>query len=271
MKASLDPLGVAIRESRDSVDNPMSTPLIVGTDVTGSMGKLAEDIAKGSVGTLFNEVFARKPITDPHVMFMAIGDAYSDRAPLQVSQFEADNRIVDQLTDIFIEGGGGGGGCESYNLAWYFAGMHISHDSFEKRGKKGYLFTVGDEDCHKSLTANAIKNFFGDDVTEDYTNESLLAMAQKTFHVFHLVVEQSGYGLTYLPSWRKLLGQNALILSDYTKISEVIVSAMQVIEGASVADVTKSWSGDTSIAVATAIKDLVPSKGGKSLTVKRFS
>ena len=271
MKPSLDPKGVAVRESRDSVDNPLSTPLIVGTDVTGSMGHLAELIAKGSVGTLFNEVFARKPITNPHVMFMAIGDAYSDSAPLQVSQFEADNRIVDQLTDQYLEGGGGGGGSESYNLAWYFAGLHTSHDSFEKRGKKGYLFTIGDENCHPSLTRDAIKRIFGDDVQEDYSNEMLLKLAQKSYHVFHLVVEESGYGLAYLSAWKKLLGQNALVLSDCTKISEVIVSTMQVIEGESVANVTKSWSGDTSIAVANAIRDLTPAKNAKTSAVKRFT
>ena len=83
MKKNLDPKGVKIRESRDSVDNPNSTPIIVATDVTGSMGILADKIAREGLGTLFAAILARKPVTNPHMMFMAIGDVWCDQAPLQ--------------------------------------------------------------------------------------------------------------------------------------------------------------------------------------------
>src|SRR5687767_31569 len=106
--ANLNPKGVKVRESRDSADNPQSTPIIVAIDVTGSMGIIADVLAREGLGTLFKEILDRKPITDPHLMFMAVGDANCDSAPLQVSQFEADNRIVEQLTQIFLEHGGGG-------------------------------------------------------------------------------------------------------------------------------------------------------------------
>lgn len=106
MNKNLNPHGVKIRESRDSADNPNSTPLIVGLDVTGSMGIIADVIAREGLGTLFTGILERKPITDPHVMFMAIGDANCDQAPLQVSQFEADKRIIEQLTQIYLEHGG---------------------------------------------------------------------------------------------------------------------------------------------------------------------
>lgn len=140
---NLDPKGVKVRESRDSADNPKSTPLIVGIDVTGSMGIIADALAREGLGTLFTGVLDRQPITDPHVMFMGIGDANCDSAPLQVSQFEADKRIIEQLTQLYIEYGGGRNNFESYNFPWYFAALHTVHDSMEKRGKRGYLFTVG--------------------------------------------------------------------------------------------------------------------------------
>ena len=114
----LDPKGVAVHESRDSADNPNATPVIVGLDVTGSMGMIAHTMAQKGLGVLFQEILDRKPISDPHIMFMGIGDAASDRAPLQVSQFEADDRIIEQLTKLWVEGSGGGNDSESYNLPW---------------------------------------------------------------------------------------------------------------------------------------------------------
>lgn len=260
----LNPLGVAVRESRDSTDNPNSHAAIIGIDVTGSMGFLAEKIAKHGLGTLFKEILARKPITDPHLMFMAIGDAHGDRVPLQVSQFEADNRIVDQLTDIYIEGNGGGNHSESYHLPWYFAAMHTSIDCLEKRGKKGYLFTIGDEGVPPSLTREQISRVCGDTVERDYTTLELLTLAQRMYHVFHIVVEEGSYGDRFLPAWRALLGERALLLSDHTKLAEVIVSTMQIIEGADANAVADSWDGSTAVVVRKATGALVSTGGVQS-------
>ena len=86
-------------------------------------------------------------------MAMAIGDAECDRAPLQVTQFEADIRLADQLRELWIEGGGGGNRGESYHLPWAFAAMRTSTDCFERRGRKGYLFTIGDEPILPGISA----------------------------------------------------------------------------------------------------------------------
>lgn len=254
----LDPKGVPVRESRDSVEHPASTAIAVFLDVTGSMGMIAENIAKKGLGVLFQEILDRKPVTDPQLMFGAIGDVYCDSAPLQVSQFESDNRIIEQLTGIYLEGGGGGNSTESYDLPWYFASMHTDTDCFGKRGKKGYLFTVGDEESPAGVTAAQLKEFLGDEASEDMTAESLLAMAERTWNCFHIIIEEGSHCRVagrdkVLHSWQELMGQHAIPLSDHTKLSETIISLIQVTEGADKDKVVKSWDGSTSVVVKAAL------------------
>lgn len=260
----LNPKGVKLRESRDSTDNPNSTPVIVGIDVTGSMGMIADVLARKGLGTLFTTILDRKPITDPHVMFMGIGDANCDRAPLQVSQFEADNRIVEQLTKIYIEHGGGGNNFESYNLPWYFAARHTEHDSLIKRGKRGYLFTVGDEEAPRDLTSAQIEEFIGDH-GENVPTKAILHEVQRMYDVYHIIIEEGDYARRALDkvmsTWTSLLGQRAIRLSDHTKLAETIVSAIEVAEGRDAKTVTNSWGN----AVYEAVKDLPKGRTTKLL------
>jgi len=262
----LDPKGIKLRESRDSADNPNSTPLIVAIDVTGSMGMIADVLAREGLGTLFTAILDRKPITDPHVMFMAIGDANFDRAPLQVSQFEADNRIVEQLTQIFIEHGGGGNNFESYNLPWYFAANHTEHDSMIKRGKRGYLFTVGDEEAPKALTKDQIKTVIGDDIEREMSPAEMLAEVQRSYDVFHIVIEEGQHAHAHLgavmSTWTTLLGQHVIRLADHKKLAETIVSAIEVVEGRDAKAVTSKWGR----VVFDAVKALPRSRTPRLLT-----
>lgn len=260
MNKNLDPKGVKVRESRDSTDNPESTPLIVALDVTGSMGIIADNLAREGIGTLFKEILSRKPITDPHLMFMAVGDANYDRAPLQVSQFEADNRIVEQLTQIFLEYGGGGNRFESYNLPWYFAANHTITDSLIKRGKRGYLFTIGDEEAPRNLTADQIEKITGDTPERVGSSAEMLREAQRGWDVFHVIIKEGDYAKQYFNevarSWTQLLGQHVIALDDYTKISETIVSAIEVAEGRDARLVTAAFGNS----VYDAVKHLPRSK-----------
>jgi len=257
----MDPLGVITRESRDSDSHLESNAIIVALDVTASMGHIPETMVKDNLGVLVNEILDRKPVNDPQIMFMGVGDAYCDRAPLQVGQFESDITMTHWLEKIYLEYGGGGNGGESYMLPWYFAGMHTSIDCFEKRKKKGYLFTIGDENFHPSLTKEQIKQFCGDDVERDMTAQELLTLAERTFNVYHLMVTESmSCTQPIQDNWRKLLGERAIKLDDHKCLSEVIVSILQVNSGMDVDDVIKTWTGDTSLVVANAIKDIAKTK-----------
>jgi hypothetical protein len=266
-----------LRESRDSADNPASNALIVALDVTGSMGIIPDYMVREGLKTLFTEVYSRRPVSDPHIMLMGVGDvAARDTAPLQVSQFEADIRIADQLTNLYLEGGGGRNSSESYTLPWYFAGLHTAIDCFEKRGRKGYLFTLGDEEPPEVLLRQEIERVIGP-AQADLTTQQLLELASRQYHVFHIMVQQGSHYQLHGPQvkakWRALLGQRALPLSDYTRLAEVIVSTIEVVEGADAERVAASWSGETALVVRNAVGGLVPAKPRGSIPntgVQRF-
>jgi hypothetical protein len=268
-----DPAKIKVRESRDSVDNPLSTPIMVATDVTGSMGILAEVLVRDKLNVLASEIYDRKPVTDPHIMMMAVGDAYCDRAPLQCTQFEADIRLADQTKRLFIEHGGGGNNGESYALPHLFAAFKTETDSMAKRGKKGYLFTVGDEPILPAVTKDQAKRFLGIDFESDISAADCIALASRSFEIFHVVIREGyakGSNLDHvLRTWQPLLPERVMVLEDHTKIAETIVSAIQVHEGIDKSAVAGSWSGKTSIVVADAIRGL-SKRGGQGSGVVRF-
>lgn len=261
MASELNPYGIKGRESCDSDDNPRSTALIVGLDVTGSMGMIADTMARTGLNTLLTEVYTRKPISDPHVMCMGIGDVEAgDSAPLQITQFEADLRIATQLEKLYLEHGGGGNHYESYMLPWYFAAHHTTIDCFEKRGLKGYLFTIGDEQPTPYLQKDDIKRVLGYAPQEDVDRDALLTLVSRKWEVFHVMVAEGSHARNYpdrvRKEWTDLLGQRALWLKDHTKLAEVIVSAIQIVEGARADDVVASWDGSTSMVVRDAVAGL---------------
>lgn len=261
LKADLDPKKIAFRESCDSDVNPNSTPVILAFDVTGSMGSIAYEMAREGIKTTIEEILNRKPVSDPHIMVMGVGDAAYDDAPLQVSQFEADTKIIDQLSQIYVEQGGGGNNYESYNLPWYFAATKTKIDCV-KRGKKGILFTMGDEEPPPVLKREHVKKFIGDDIQGDIKSEDLLALVGLNYDVFHLVIEEGSHARSrgadkVAADWNAVLGQGRVIrVKDHTKIPEIIVSTLQVHAGENADDVAKSWDGTTAVAVAHAVKGM---------------
>jgi len=232
--ADYDPTKIKIRESRDSDENPCSTPIIIGVDVTGSMGVLAEELVVHGLNETFTTLLDRKPVSDPHVMAMAIGDAYYDRAPLQATQFEADLRIVEQLRQLWLERGGGGNCGESYCLAYAFAGLKTVHDAKEKRNRKGFLFTVGDEPVLDGVERDQLSRFMGVEARRGLSGREAVRLASEYYEVFHIIVDGS-YAARHFTevkrSWEEILPERVIHLRDPNRLAETIVSTIELASG----------------------------------------
>jgi len=248
MPAKLDPAKAILRESCDSAVNPYSTPIILGLDVTGSMGFVAEEIAREGLAPLMETIYKEKPVTDPQVMFMGIGDVRAyDRAPLQVSQFEAGAiPLIEQLSTLFLEKGGGGNQHESYDLPWYYAANHTKIDCFDKRGEKGYLFTIGDEPAPpEPLTADELyKVFQTRDIPQYESTQALLTDVQERYKVFHIVAEQGSFYSSrptqVEASWDKLLGPNVVYMRDVKRLADIVVATLKIANGEDIYDVIET-------------------------------
>jgi hypothetical protein len=246
----LDPARIKVRESCDSEANPNSTPIILAVDETGSMGVLAEVIIKQGLGTIMKAVYDRRPVTDPHILCMALGDAFTDSAALQVTQFEASvEPLTNQVRKLYLEGNGGGNGGESYALAWLFAASKTRCDAF-KHGRKGFLFTIGDEAPHRTVTREQAKRFAGVSVEADLDARALLESLKDDWQVFHLIVETSSTKeQNAVMKWRELLGERAVVVSDIERLPEVIVSLIQAVAGTSPEEIVGSWDETAAPAV----------------------
>lgn len=247
-----NPRNINVRESRDSADSPESTPIIIGFDDTGSMGYLAQEIAQNSLNKTLTEIYDKNPVTNPHVMCAAIGNA-GDVGPLQVTQFEADIKIVEQLLDLWIPLRGCGDSGDP--LIWYFAAKHTSIDSWEKRGKKGFLFTIGDDTIKRSIFNDKIYDIFGDSINKLYMEpEEFLEMAQEKYHVFHIITKPLRADV--LEKWLDLLPDSTAIVDERNvkNLYMVIISIMQLVNGQDRKEILKQWPANAQKGIEDALK-----------------
>jgi len=234
MDPALDPSRIAFRESRDSEECPEATPIIIGVDVTRSMGVLAEQLVVRGLNETFAALLDRKPVSDPHVMAMAIGDAYCDRAPLQVTRFEADLRIAEQLGQLWLEGGGGGNHGESYSLAHVFAGMRTSHDARERRGRKGFLFTLGDEPVLDGVEVDQLARVLAIGARRGVSSREAVRLASLNYELFHIIVDGSyaAHNMARVrQSWEAILPERVIHLPDPARLADAIVDTIERVSG----------------------------------------
>lgn len=230
---TLDPKGVKFRESRDSEAHPRSNAISVLFDETGSMGGIPR-IFQQKLGELMHILLIKGYIQDPQILFGAFGDATCDRVPLQIGQFESGVEMDENLRNIVLEGNGGGQDHESYELALYFLARHTSIDCWEKRGRKGYAFLIGDEMAYPFVNKQQVEKYIGDGVQENIALLQIIADVQRRYHFFFIFPRNASHGHDeHIQNfWRDLLGQNVIFLDDEDAVSETIALTIGLTEDA---------------------------------------
>ena len=175
------------RQIRECV-NP--TPIVVALDVTRSRGNDSK-VMYEKLPMFIGQIEMKGYVENAAVSFAAIGDATAgDMAPLQVGQFEADNRLDEVLSYFWIEEGGGGSGQESYELAaYYYARRSVLH--CQQSGKKGYFFFIGDEGFYPQVDKEQVKNIIGVNIKDAIDSAVIFRELQKKYHVLLIYPQKS--------------------------------------------------------------------------------
>ena len=222
----MDPRNV-VRECLDTAEHPNTVPVILALDVTGSMGKAATEVSR-KLGLIMEAIYASGKVPDVEFCVMAIGDLYCDRAPVQISQFESDIRIAEHLDKIWFEGGGGGNAFESYTAAWYMGLDHCKLDCW-KRGRRGIIITMGDEQMNPYLQKDELHEFIGDSTQDDVETKDLYEQVCERFDVHHISVDDPASSYSRYNAWNgaidkswSLLGENYHV-STIDKLQDTIV------------------------------------------------
>ncbi len=209
---TLDPRGMGMRESRDGAEHPNSNAIIISLDVTGSMGRVVRGI-HADLPRLHELLLGHKYVADPQIMFAAVGDGTCDAVPLQVGQFESDNRMDENLENMILEGGGGGGNRESYELMLYVAAKHTAIDCWEKRRRKGYLFMIGDEMAYETVDAHVVQKTMGEYLQADIPLTTIIDQVLQRYHIYYVIPGGASHGRDneIIRFWQRHLGAQSVI------------------------------------------------------------
>ncbi len=195
-------------------------PIVCMLDVTGSMGSSVYAIYD-RLGSLFIEIERQNYLSDPAISFAAVGDAYCDRAPIQVCQFSQSEELITFLQKIWIEHGGGGQSRESYELMLYYYARHC----ILEKPEIPFLFIIGDEGFYPQVDSDQVLKHFGDDVSAMNARQ-IFKELKKKFHdnVFLLHLEYGG-GMdhTIVEQWQDVLDSHVIALEDPTTVVEVML------------------------------------------------
>lgn len=170
INSATSPLNRTIRSDRES-------PIVVALDVTGSNIEFAR-IVYDKAPMLHGQIEQQGYLKDFDICFTAVGDAHSDRAPLQVCEFQFGIALDEQLKKLYLEGNGGGQRMETYELAAHFFNKYCDMPN----AKTPILFMIGDEAPYPYLESRTAKDVLGRGTGETLETKAIFAEMFKKFN-----------------------------------------------------------------------------------------
>ncbi len=172
-------------QKRDILEKKVKTrsarPLIIVSDVTGSMGEWPAEMFR-KLPYLVHELKTEYLGEDAGVCWAAVGDAYcSDRYPLQIRPFEQDReKMLQRIQELFIEGGGGTGIAESYELA----ALYFARNCDMPENAKPIIIFIGDEHPYEFVAIEKAREVVGVTLQRRMSTKEVFEELKQRFAVY---------------------------------------------------------------------------------------
>lgn len=166
--------------------NGIALPVWSGFDGTGSMGEMA-GIAHAAMGEIMAMLNGVRHRYNPQLSTSVVQDVCDPHPVFQMSQFETDERVAEQIR-LLIPDGGGGDSTEDYQLALAYLMLAVDADINNFYGLKGYGFIVGDEIGRERVEAELVLERLGHKLQKSMTTKAVAKEVLKKWHLFYIVV-----------------------------------------------------------------------------------
>jgi hypothetical protein len=111
---------------------------------------------------------------------------------------------------------------------------HTSIDCYDKRGKRGYLFVIGDELAYPWVKPAEVARVLGQRIERPVRVEDILAEVRRRYDTYFILPQGSSYAgdPMVIGFWQDLLGQQLIQLDDLDAVCETIALTVGLGEGA---------------------------------------
>lgn len=214
--------------------NGIALPVVSAFDGTGSMG--------GNIEICFNALNALDGLLTPlrsrfgyniQVSSGVAQDRLDSHPVAQMSQWETDNRIADQIR-LLVPDKDGGDATEDYQLFLAFVNERTDIDIFNYYGLKGYMFLMADQICREGTSKAEIEKHLGYQTTmQSLTTKALCQAVARRFHLFYLQVGSGDGGRRngITEWWEDKLGYGRIVIvPDPNLLAEVQVALIYATE-----------------------------------------
>jgi acetone carboxylase gamma subunit len=202
-------------------------PVVIAVDVTGSMREYPKMIFE-KLCILYNEALFFLPPKLKNtfeISFAAVGDAYTDGYPLQVTDFGKGFELDKNIKTLYPEGGGGGQARESYELMGYYYATHCELHKAQKKPRPMFFY-IGDEGYYTKVNREQVSELISNPPKTDVVSSDMFDELKKKFDVYMLRIPYQNQDdeVQIHQAWIDVLGKDRVImLPDPKRVVDTIL------------------------------------------------